>query len=362
MAGKGGLNLTHSEPLTEFISRYGEHPERWRDLLSGFSPTDLCTWARGLGTDTFVGTSGRVFPLEKKAAPLLRRWIERLRNQGVEFRARHRLLNVRYDAKGGWIVAFEHRDSTVTLSARSVILALGGASWPQTGSDGKWIDLIEKLGVTVRSLAPANCGYEVAWPAGVLERCEGRPIKNIAITVEEKTVRGELLITRYGLEGGALYQVGPWLRKMGKPMLTIDLKPSATVEHLAEKLSALEKITAGEASRAGRLGFVAESLLEIGGFAGSARDWAKRIKAWPIVFRGPRPIAEAISTAGGIRWENLDENLMFKTRPGLFCAGEMIDWEAPTGGYLLQGCMATGTRAGAGAIQFLQSNRTGQFS
>lgn len=348
VAGRGGLNLTHSEPLETFLPRYGEPQDRWRDLLEKFSSTDLREWARKLGIETFVGTSGRVFPVGKQAAPFLRRWIERLRRQGVEFRLRHRLTGFRRTADD-WEVQFE---STTTLRARAVILALGGASWPQTGSDGGWIEMLAQSGIEVTPLAPANVGYEIDWPVGFLAAAEGLPLKNIVASAGEKSVAGELLVTKYGLEGGALYQLSRELRLMAKPEIVIDLKPAFSVSQLAEKLGQaapnLEK-----AAKVWRLSAVAQELLRLREPFASTRQLADTAKHYRLALRNPRPIAEAISTAGGVAWEALTENLMLKNCPGIFCAGEMIDWEAPTGGYLLQGCLATGTRAARGAQEFL---------
>jgi uncharacterized flavoprotein (TIGR03862 family) len=346
IAGRGGLNLTHSEPLADFVRRYGEPQERWRDLLAGFSPDDLRAWAKDLGIETFIGTSRRVFPVGKQAAPLLRRWIDRLRKQGVIFRFRHRLTAFRPAKNEGWEVEFKTPSDRISFHARTVIFALGGASWPQTGSDGAWTRLFEEARIPLVPLAPANVGYEVDWPPDFLAQAEGLPLKNVVVRSGGEEVAGELLVTKYGLEGGALYQLGRVLRTQEKPLIEIDLKPSFTVEQLRAK-----------PKTAWRLGPAGRALLEIFMPNSPYKDEAEAAKAFRLFLRGPRPIAEAISTAGGVAWDALDNGLLLRGYPGLFCAGEMIAWDAPTGGYLLQGCFATGTRAGQAATKFLQSRR-----
>src|ERR1700677_4289486 len=208
VAGRGGLNLTHSEPVENFPARYGDHATRWEKLLADFSPTDLRTWAKDLGIETFIGTSGRVFPMTKQAAPLLRRWIERLRGQGVSFRARHELTAIRPGKKGPLEIDFTAATGPQTMRAQTIVLALGGGSWPETGSDGNWVALLQKLGVKVEPLVAANCGYEVDWSPAFLAEAEGEPLKNIVVRAGEASVAGELLITNYGLEGGAIYALG----------------------------------------------------------------------------------------------------------------------------------------------------------
>ncbi len=354
VAGRGGLNLTHSEPVENFPARYGDATERWQKLLADFSPDDLRAWAGELGIETFVGTSGRIFPMTKQAAPLLRRWIERLRKQGVSFRARHELAAFPRRENGEWALEFTTAPGAVTLRARAVIMALGGASWPQTGSDGGWAKLFAKAGIAVAPLVAANCGYEVEWPAEFLAQAEGLPLKNVVVRAGSESAAGELLVTKYGWEGGALYQLGRALRTMAKPEIEIDLKPAFTLEQLAAKSRHARGIhLLDEAARAWRLSGAAVALLKIRAPFASVAELAALAKSYPVVLRGPRPIEEAISTAGGVSWEELDEHLMLKRRPGIFCAGEMIDWDAPTGGYLIQGCFSTATRAARGALNFL---------
>jgi uncharacterized flavoprotein (TIGR03862 family) len=357
VAGRGGLNLTHSEPLEQFQQRYGEPQERWRDLLAGFSPQDLRAWAKELGIETFVGTSRRVFPVGKQAAPLLRRWLGRLRGQGVVFQLRSRFTDLRANPRGGWEIDFETPEGLRTWETRAVIFALGGASWPQTGSDGKWFTPFSQAGILITPLAAANVGYEVEWSAEFLTRTEGLPLKNVVVKAGVFSVAGELLITKYGLEGGALYQLGAVLRGMARPEIVLDLKPSFTVVELAQKIPA-QKPSLEQISRAWKLSPAATELLRLQAPFAIALDAGIVAKALRLGLRGPRPIEEAISSAGGVAWDALDENLMVKSHPGIFCAGEMIAWEAPTGGYLLQGCFATGTRAAQGAAKFLQSGQS----
>jgi uncharacterized flavoprotein (TIGR03862 family) len=356
VAGRGGLNLTHAERREDFLGRYGEPRERWRALLEDFSPEDLRTWAAGLGVETFVGTSRRVFPVGKHAAPLLRRWIERLRKNGVSFRARHRLIGMRAESGGEWSADFEMAEGLISCRARAVVLALGGASWPRTGSDGAWTGWLAEMGIAVDPLTAANGGWEVEWPADFLARVEGLPLKNVRVSAGAESVAGELLITKYGLEGGAIYALGRALRGMEKARIVIDLKPTFSAGELSARVG--KRCTAEQAARAWKLSAAGAALLALGGPPLSGPEMAARAKALVMELRGARPLAEAISTAGGVAWSELDDSLMVRRQPGLFCAGEMIGWEAPTGGYLLQGCFATGTRAGLGATKFLQSGQS----
>jgi uncharacterized flavoprotein (TIGR03862 family) len=354
VAGRGGLNLTHSEPAQNFPARYGSESTRWEKLLAAFSPADLQAWVEGLGVETFVGTSGRIFPEGKKAAPLLRRWVARLRAQGVRFALRHELASFPRAENQRLLVEFSAPTGSVVYAAQSVILALGGASWPQTGSNGAWTSLAQKAGLQVIPLAAANCGYEVAWPADFLAEAEGLPLKNLIVRTGGAEAAGELLITRYGLEGGALYQLGRTLRGMTEPTLEIDLKPTFTAAQLAAKLSRQpghERLA--RAAAAWKLSPAALALLRLHAPFASDEAVATTAKALPVSLRGPRPLAEAISTAGGLAWDELDDGLMARRLPGLFFAGEMIDWDAPTGGYLLQGCLSTGSQAGRDVVAFL---------
>jgi uncharacterized flavoprotein (TIGR03862 family) len=347
VAGRGGLNLTHGEPVENFPARYGNEPERWRDLLRDFGPTELRAWAADLGVETYVGTSGRVFPRGQKAAGLLRGWVRRLRASGVHFRMGSRLVNL-FRSEGGWRMQFQTTSETFTLSADTVVLALGGASWPETGSDGKWPEILTTHGIQITPWQPANCGWNVAWSPELLARAEGLPLKNLTVRAGNESVSGELLITRAGLEGGAIYRLGPSLRGMAAPQLAIDFKPQLTAEQMRERILHLPE--RAEWFRAWKLSAAATALLETMSPDRPDREQTiARVKNFHVELLSPRPIAEAISSAGGIPWRELDETLMLRKLPGIFVAGEMIDWEAPTGGYLLQGCFATATRAGRGA-------------
>jgi len=354
VAGRGGLNLTRDEPPGLFSSRYGgkdNEPGRWAGLIADFGPAELRGWADGLGVRTFVASTGRVYPLELKAAPLLRRWVRRLREAGVEFAMGHRWAGLSLSG-GGVRVTFRVEGGSRTVQADSAILALGGGSWPQTGSDGAWIEIMERLGIAVAPLAPANCGWECDWPPPVLAFCEGKPLKNIAVSAAGRVCHGELMITRYGLEGGALYALCPELRAMQSPIISIDFKPSLTRARLVARMQSVRGNFLEEARRRWRLPEAACAILAHSPRAPytSADSLAAEVKSHALRLARPRPLAEAISSAGGVRWSELDTGLMLRKLPGVFLAGEMIDWEAPTGGYLLQGCFATATRAANAAL------------
>lgn len=348
IAGRGGLNLTHGEAVEDFPARYVDEPERWRDLLEEFGPEHLRAWAAELGVETYVGTSGRVFPRGQKAAGLLRAWLRRLRASGVEFQVGSRFTGL---GRGpdGWRAEFQTDDRKSSLTAEAIVLALGGASWPDTGSDGTWPAILAAHGVDVAPWTPANCGWDVDWPSNLLARAEGLPIKNLTVRAGHESVSGELLITRHGLEGGAIYRLGRTLRAMTEPSLTIDFKPQLATEAMLERTANLS--AAQDWFRAWKLSPATVALLET--FCVEDCNDRERlitqVKNFRLALRSLRPIAEAISSAGGVRWSELDEGLMLRKLPGVFVAGEMIDWEAPTGGYLLQGCFSTGTRAGRAA-------------
>ena len=362
VAGRGGLNLTKAEPREHFATRYSD-PARWPALLAECDADALRAWSAGLGIETFAASTGRVYPREMKAAPLLRRWVERLRAGGVHFAVRHRWTGLRKGSR--WQLDFAGEgDRAVTVEADAVILALGGGSWPETGSDGAWTRLVEMLGVSVAPLQPANCGWECAWPPGIRAHA-GQPLKNIAARAGDHAAVGELLITDYGLEGGALYQLGPALRAMLEPVLTVDFKPLQTAEQLVQKLRAARGATVGGAAsfpyscarEPWRLSDAACAILTHSApNLPSIEALAAHAKACPIPLIRPRPLAEAISTAGGIRWDELDDSLMLRKLPGVFVAGEMIDWEAPTGGYLLNACLASGRAAATGLLASLDSS------
>ena len=368
VAGCGGLNLTRAESRERLATRYSgpEMPNGiWPSLLTDFDSDALRAWAAGLGIETFVASSGRVYPMGLRAARLLRQWLDRLRTLGVRFETRHRFTGLTQEEK-------THRlrldfatasGAPVSFHADAAILALGGGSWPRTGSDGGWVSLLERRGIAVAPLEPANCGWELPWPTSVLAQAEGRPLKNLVVRAGEKQSEGELLITRYGIEGGALYALGPELRAMkaqrGSAEVTIDFKPDFTVEQLIAKLGTQGKNPGnllGEARLRWRLSEAATAVLESRGPYTTPAALAEEVKNCRLSLTGPRPLAEAISSAGGVCWSELTDELMFRRLPGVFVAGEMIDWEAPTGGYLLQGCLATGTRAGNRALAWLRSS------
>jgi uncharacterized flavoprotein (TIGR03862 family) len=358
VAGRGGLNLTRDEPPEVFASHYrgkGDDGDRWRGLIADFDPGALRAWAEALKVRTFVASTGRVYPCELKAAPLLRRWVRRLREAGVEFAMGHRWDGLKL--AGDCVEAAFLVDGSVrTFRADAVILALGGGSWPQTGSDGAWTGIVKRLGVCVAPLEPANCGWECPWQPAVLSLCEGKPLKNVAVSAGGRRSQGELLITKYGLEGGALYALGSTLRGMQSPAISIDFKPSVTLEKLVVKMKSVRRNFLEEAGARWRLSDAAIAILAHSDQApfASIEAVAAEVKDFSLRLTRPRPLAEAISSAGGVCWSELDAGLMLKKLPGVFLAGEMIDWEAPTGGYLLQGCFATATRAAKAALSFLR--------
>ncbi len=351
VAGKGGMNLTHSEPLQAFASRYSASTkcgEVWSSILAGFTPADLREWARGLGAETFEAGSGRVYLKNLKAATLLRAWVARLKSLGVRFEMRHRLVSVKPGST--ILISFSNGASA---EADAVILALGGASWPQTGSDGQWTSALENLGISIQPLAAGNCGWEHDWNPDFLTLAEGKPLKNVTVRAGEKQFQGELMITRYGIEGGPVYALGKTLRAMPAPSIAIDFKPAHSHEQLVAKMESVRRNFTAEARQRWKLGEAAYALL-------ARNEWkdvhslAQEAKNCVIPLKGPRPVAESISSAGGVCWSGIDSHLMVKRLPGLFVAGEMIDWEAPTGGYLLQGCFATGSLAAKSALAWLR--------
>ena len=360
VAGRGGLNLTKAEPPEQFAAHYSgpDQPRAfWPQLIAGCPPDAVQAWAADLGIETFAASTRRVYPRGLKAAPLLRRWVSRLRTSGVQFETHHRWtgllpglpIRVRFNVKG------EER----TVETDALVLALGGGSWPLTGSDAGWTPIFRELGVAVIPFQPANCGWELSWPAPLLTAAEGQPLKNVAVTAGTSTARGELLITSYGLEGGALYQLSPELRSLDEPKISVDLKPDVPAERLAARLSGVtpERLLL-EAKSRWRLSKAAFAVLEQAASSskpGSSLTLATLAKTLPLRLLRPRPLAEAISSAGGVCWSELDENLMVRRLPGVFLSGEMIDWEAPTGGYLIHGCLATGAHAARGALEWLRT-------
>jgi uncharacterized flavoprotein (TIGR03862 family) len=358
LAGRGGLNLTHSEPFEAFVARYGAAQDELRPILENFPPQALIDWCEALGEETFVGTSGRVFPKSFKASPLLRRWLRRLESQGVEVRLRHSFVG--FDERNKPV--FEGPDGArAAVEADATILALGGASWPRLGSDGSWVEPLRAKGVDVAPLRPANCGFDVAWSSFMREKFAGQPLKNVALTFGRTRLRGEAMISQTGLEGGGVYALSGAMRdaieSQGFATLWIDLRPDMTHRELAMRIVQAKsgQSAANVLRKATGLTPAAAGLLrEPGPLPHTADEIAKRIKGVPVQLTGVRPIARAISTAGGISFDSLDENLMLRGLPGVFAAGEMLDWEAPTGGYLLQACFATGRAAGRGALAYLE--------
>lgn len=357
VAGHGGFNLTNGEDASSFAGRYGAASALFQKLLAHFSPADLRRWAADLGIATFVGTSGRVFPeSQHKPADLLRAWLRRLAELGVELKTRHRWLGFA-DATGLRLLN-EVSGEEFTITPAATVLALGGASWPQTGSDGHWVPLLAGLGVRCQLWQPANCGAEVAWSAFFREKVGRAPLKNIALSCGGRTVRGEIMLTDYGVEGTPVYALTPELRaglaSGGPAGLHLNLKPdlpAAEVAHRLARRRAGVSLPAFLASAFHLKPPVPTLLRELAGPAPA--DWLAALTALPIPVAGLRPLAEAISSAGGVALNEVDAHLMLRRRPGTFVAGEMLDWEAPTGGYLLQGCFSAGAWAAAGVREFL---------
>ena len=361
MAGRGGLNLTHSEDIAPFTGRYGAAAGTVAAWLEAFSPTHLIGWAEGLGQATFTGSSGRVFPRAMKASPLLRAWLGRLAELGVEVRTRSRCSGLRRNDDGlKWV--FETPEGERVETPDAVVLALGGASWPRLGSDGSWRDWLAAEGVAVEPFRPSNVGFDVAWSAVFADRFAGQPLKPVALTHGDRTVRGEAMVTRYGLEGGAIYALSAGLRdaigRDGTAALTVDLRPDLGVEALAGRLAkprGKDSATNWLRKVAGLSPAAVGLLREIPGELPAGADkLAKRIKAVRLTLTGVQGLARAISSAGGVRLDQVDQGLMLTALPGVFVAGEMLDWEAPTGGYLLQASMASGVVAAEGVLGWLE--------
>ncbi|WP_426413727.1 TIGR03862 family flavoprotein [Bradyrhizobium ganzhouense] len=365
MAGRGGLNLTHSEPLADFLVRYREAMPHLRAAVEAFPPDALREWSAALGELTFVGSSGRVFPKTFKASPLLRAWLRRLDAAGVRFAFRHRWTG--WDEQGG--LQFQTSGGTLAVAPSATVLALGGASWPRLGSDGAWVDCLVAKGVAVSKLRPANSGFMVAWSDVLRDRFEGQPLKGVALTVGTHTVRGEAMITRSGIEGGAIYALSAELREavlgIGQATLTIALRPDLDVNALTTRLSGTrgKQSLANFLRKAAQLSPVGIGLMQEAAIASgrslaafSPAELAYLVNAIPVRLTGVAPIDRAISTAGGIAFDEVDDHFMLRKLPGVFAAGEMLDWEAPTGGYLLQASFATGAAAGRGVLRWLASS------
>ncbi|WP_198013830.1 TIGR03862 family flavoprotein [Desulforegula conservatrix] len=359
-AGKGGLNLTHSEPIEKFLSRYGNRRQQLESFINSFGPENLRSWVHDLGIETFVGSSGRVFPSDMKAAPLLRTWLKRLVSLGVKFHLRHSWCG--WDCNGN--LSFKTKNEIVTVKADAVVMALGGGSWKHLGSDGSWVKLLEQCGVPVSPLKPSNCGFETKWSEFFKNKFQGHSLKPVTLKLRDgvSVKQGEITITSKGIEGGLIYSISAYLRdiieKEGSVVINIDLSPGKSIQNIAEKLSGQRgsaSISNHLRKRAGIEGVKAGLLREII----SKDDFnnpellAMAIKSLPLRLVATSPLDEAISTAGGISFDALDRNLMIRSMPGVFCAGEMLDWEAPTGGYLLTACFSTGRAAGFGALKWL---------
>ena len=364
LAGRGGLNLTHSELLANFLRRYCDDAARVMHAITAFPPDALVGWANGLGAETFVGSSGRVFPKAMKASPLLRAWLKRLDAQGVVLRTRQTWLG--FDTSGMPLIS-EGQDSPRVVACDATVLALGGASWPKLGADGTWVPILSKLGVPIASLEPSNCGVRVAWSDVLKSRAAGAPLKRIAVTLADETRRGDLVITAAGLEGGAIYALTPHLRAVLRDVataqLSLDLKPDMTVDDLAGRIARAKpgQSLSNTLRKAASLDAAAIALVNETVCPRAPETLARHLKALPIIVTGLAGINRAISTAGGVTAEAIDQNFMLKGHPGVFVAGEMLNWDAPTGGYLLQAAFATGHAAAQGVLQWLEvETKSGQ--
>jgi uncharacterized flavoprotein (TIGR03862 family) len=367
LAGVGGMNITHSEPFDTFVSRYGARTSFIRPLLEVFSPNQLREWLHGLGIETFVGSSGRVFPSDMKAAPLLRAWLHRLRESGVRFHVRYRWLG--WNEAGALRFAAPHGEKSVQADA--VVLALGGGSWSKLGSDGAWVPLLAQREVEVAPLLPSNCGFDVAggWSEHLRSRFAGQPLKTVALRFSDAAGmkherRGELMLSDSGIEGSLVYALSSSLRDtiaaQGPLTVELDLAPDKTLQRLTAEVAhprGARSLSSHLQSRCGIKGVKMALLREVltAEQLNDPGKLAHAIKSLPLTLVSARPLDEAISSAGGVRFESLDANLMLRELPGVFCAGEMLDWEAPTGGYLLTACFASGRVAGQGALEFVRA-------
>lgn len=361
LAGRGGLNLTHSEPMERFMPRYRDAAPRLSEAVAAFPPEKLRAWCEALGQETFVGSSGRVFPRAMKTSPLLRAWLARLAGLGVEIKTQHRWV--------GWDgsrLKFDTPEGSIRVEPLCAVLALGGASWPRLGSDGSWVPVLRESGIAVAPLTPANCGVRVAWSEIFRTRFAGTPLKRIALRLGDEVARGEAMMTADGLEGGAVYALSAPIREAlqnhGAVTITVDLRPDVSADEIAGKLAKprAKQSLATYLRKALSLDPVAIGLLQEQAHAQGAPlaalapdALARAVKALPVTATGLAPIDRAISTAGGVTFDDLDGAFMLRARPGTFVAGEMLDWEAPTGGYLLQACFATGRAAAKGALAYL---------
>ncbi len=361
LAGRGGLNLTHSEPLEKFVTRYFEASNWLAPIIKDYDPQKLRKWCEELGEETFIGTSGRVFPRSMKASPLLRAWLKKLENLGVKHQSRHL-----WQGFDGDSLVFRDKDQKlITVKADATLLALGGASWPHLGSNGSWVNILAQCGVKISPLRPSNCGFACSWSDYLINKFAGTPLKSVAIRHQNLSHKGEMVLTKQGIEGNAVYALSAHLReaikKDGKAILHIDLRPEMSDAKLAEKLKTRGKESLSNYLRKAGFPPVASALLneliatnQLS--AASPEIIANYLKNLPITLTSATNIDRAISTAGGISHESLDENFMLKNKAGIFAAGEMLDWEAPTGGYLLQGCFSTAVAAAKGILSFVENS------
>ena len=361
LAGRSGLNLTHSEPFEPFVARYGQRRAQIEPLLKAFAALELCQWASDLGIETFVGTSGRIFPKTMRGSPLLRAWLKRLAAAGVQFHVRHKCLGWNSDDA----IVFETPQGRHTVKADAVVLALGGGSWARLGSDGGWVPWLRQSGISVATLRPANCGFDVNWSPHFQERFDGHPVKPVVLTFESFSQQGEFIVTRSGVQGSLVYAASAGIRDAieahGQAVISLDLAPDRSQAWLIERLERprgnrslanhLERTVGIKGLKAGLLyEFMSKADLQ------RPERIAAFLKKMPVPLVRPRPLDEAISSAGGVAFEALDAQLMLRSRPGIFCAGEMLDWEAPTGGYLLTLCFASGRAAGLGVVHWLRES------
>ena len=348
VAGKSGLNLTNDEDSESFLTRYSNSSvpsSTWRHILTQFSPQSTRDWAQSLGINTFVSSGNKVFPEQMKAAPLLRRWIQAIKQHGAQVHVNHSLTHIDY-SPGSINLTFTTPTGTTQQTCDALVLALGGGSWPQTGSNGAWVELFRSLDINVNPLRSANCGWHVDWAPDFLEHAEGLPMKNILISSEKEQLEGEVVITKYGLEGGPIYRLGPQIHRSNQ--IILDLKPTFSIPQLLQKIESVKHHVLDESARRWKLNPASHALLKHHLRAGqhSKEQLAALVKNLTLTLTHPRPIEEAISSAGGVCWSELNPDLSLKKNPNIFVAGEMIDWEAPTGGFLLQGCLASGYHVG----------------
>ena len=356
MAGKSGLNISHSENVDQLLGRYDAPDGRLRAMVSAFNASDIRDWMDALDEPSFVGSSGRIFPVAMKASPLLRKWLRKLAERGAELYTRHRWTG--WTSEG--LLSFSTQNGAVQVESDATILALGGKSWSRLGSDGQWAEILSQRGVSIDPFEPSNCGVEAGWSDRLLSQHEGAPVKSIALKMGDKKSRGDIVVTRHGIESGALYPVAADLRKelssSGSATLLIDLVPDVRTDALAKRLASANRkdSMSNRLRKAARLDKVKVALVnEVtrGSPPGDASELAALLKALPFTVTGTAPMDDAISTAGGVSWDALDEHLMLNAVPNTYCVGEMVSWDAPTGGYLLTACMAMGKAAGAAAVK-----------